>query len=229
MFQTQLQQGFLTAAIAAAMGRTHFCVARELARIGWRAASVSRLVGPPTVAGGYSSSQAHIQARRTIGHADALSSSLWPAIRYGTKSAMACKKAYRLSRLPVHWDIRMSPSSLCHETIYQAIYAKTKAQLHSVMIALHLFGHIKRRPRSCGIDRRGQNENTKGLLRQYLTKGFDLFTFSQLQLDDFAWKLNTRHRKSLDWKCPAELFITEDAFDFKANRAEKLNHVALGH
>jgi len=38
------------------------------------------------------------------------------------------------------------------------------------------------------------------------------------ELDEIAWKLNTRPRKSLGFKCPAELF-TPDAFDFKQHHA----------
>ena len=71
-------------------------------------------------------------------------------------------------------------------------------------------------------------ERTNGLLRQYLPKRADLSSFSQQELDDIAWMLNTRPRKSLSWKCPAERFLPEDAFDFKAYWADKLNLVALG-
>ena len=54
---------------------------------------------------------------------------------------------------------------------------------------------------------RAINENTNGLLRQYMPKGTDLSVFSQDELDAIAFQLNTRPRKRLGFKPPLEVFM----------------------
>jgi IS30 family transposase len=51
----------------------------------------------------------------------------------------------------------------------------------------------------------GTDENTNGLLRQYLSKGTDLSGYTQRELNAIAHRLNTRPRKCLTFATPLEV------------------------
>lgn len=52
---------------------------------------------------------------------------------------------------------------------------------------------------------RGSNENTNGLIRQYIPKGASMKDLTQQQCDRIAKKLNTRPRKRHGFKTPEEI------------------------
>lgn len=53
---------------------------------------------------------------------------------------------------------------------------------------------------------RGTNENTNGLIRQYIPKGTSMAQLTQPRCNAIAKKLNTRPRKRLGYRSPEELF-----------------------
>jgi IS30 family transposase len=54
---------------------------------------------------------------------------------------------------------------------------------------------------------RGTNENTNGLIRQYLPKGMNMASLTQRRCDEIANSLNTRPRKRHAYKTPNQIFF----------------------
>lgn len=54
---------------------------------------------------------------------------------------------------------------------------------------------------------RGTNENTNGLLREYLPKKKEMDTVNEQTIDQYISKINLRPRKCLNWKTPYEVFF----------------------
>ena len=54
---------------------------------------------------------------------------------------------------------------------------------------------------------RGLNENTNGLIRQYIPKGKDIDDLSDEDVAKIIGKINSRPRKCLGFKTPNQLFL----------------------
>ncbi|MGM0121181.1 IS30 family transposase [Enterococcus sp. AZ152] len=54
---------------------------------------------------------------------------------------------------------------------------------------------------------RGTNENTNGLLREFLPKGIDLGTITDRQLQEYVKLINSRPRKVLKYQTPEEVYF----------------------
>ncbi|BBX63610.1 hypothetical protein MSAS_27840 [Mycobacterium saskatchewanense] len=76
---------------------------------------------------------------------------------------------------------------------------------------------------------RGTNENTNGLLHQYFPKGTDLSRWSAEEIEAAAHALNTRPRKTLGWKTPAEAIVGVDTCRLIERPAGNGKQFARGH
>lgn len=56
---------------------------------------------------------------------------------------------------------------------------------------------------------RGTNENTNGLIRQYILKGSDLNNYTDQYIEEITTRLNQRPRKRLGFRSPSQVLLQE--------------------
>lgn len=115
-----------------------------------------------------------------------------------------------LTLLPLHAG-RGAAAVIEHMSALPPCFARTLTWDRGVEMAQH-----KRITAQTGIQvyfadpyspwQRGSNENTNGLIREYLPKGTDLRAWTPAQLQAIAAELNDRPRKRLGFRTPAEEF-----------------------
>jgi IS30 family transposase len=212
ILQALLTLGRKPAEIAANLNRPPPTISRELKRNSWARPKEPPRPGRPAVAGGNRADAAQKRARACtvksrVERRLTPGSDLWQHVMAYLKSGYSPEQIAGTLRA-VH---PQTPSlQVSHETIFTAFHAMPRGELRTEVKVYFADPHSPWQ--------RGINENTNGLPRQYLPKGTDLSTFSQEELDAIAWKLNTRPRKSLGFKCPAQLF-TPDNFDLRQHHA----------
>jgi IS30 family transposase len=111
------------------------------------------------------------------------------------------------------------PGDRSAETVRQAMTAKVQTLPQQLMRSItwdqgREMAHHTRFTIDTGIDvyfcdphspwQRGSNENTNGLLRQFMPKGTNLAVHTEADLNTIADKLNGRPRQTLNWMKPSE-------------------------
>jgi IS30 family transposase len=218
LLQAQLVLRWSPAAIAAGLQRARSTIIREMARNGWHPATASRRPGRPRLLDGYQAQRAHERSAKLAAKPRVERTTLYVALvklENGRAETAAVGFADVLNRFNAAMRLSMTYDQAREMARHEDLTASTGVKVY--------FAH----PHSPW--ERGRNENTNGLLRQYLPKGEDLSGYSQQQLDDIAEAMNARPRKSLGWKAPAELFLPERTFNFQKywSTENTINRVAL--
>ena len=155
------------------------------------------------------------ESRQVIGH--------WEADTLAGKTGSACLVTItdRCSRYLLAGKVTKRYSASVAEKMIALLFALPKKKLKSITpdrgkefskhssVTQALNGLQFYFPDPHAPWQRGTNENTNGLLREYLPKSFDIALSSEEDITNFVNKLNFRPRKCLGWKSPHEVFFNQ--------------------
>jgi len=105
---------------------------------------------------------------------------------------VARRYATKFNRLPSQMRLSMTYDQGTEMTAHESLTQTTKIKVY--------FAH----PRSPW--KRGTNENTNGLIRQFFPKGTDFTKISAREIKKVECLINERPRKTLCWETPQEVF-----------------------
>ena len=98
-----------------------------------------------------------------------------------------------LQSLPPHWRQTLTLDNGIEFRLHEQVSQATGIQIY--------FAH------PCAIYERGRNDNTNGLLRQYLPKSTDVRDIPPEKLEEIIYELNNRPRKKLGYTTSLEVFL----------------------
>jgi IS30 family transposase len=91
------------------------------------------------------------------------------------------------------------PQQLAKSLTWDLGHEMAQHRRFTVQTGVQVYFCDPRSPWQCG-----SNENTNGLLRQYLPRRLDFRTLAQADLDAIAEELNERPRQTLGFKTPSQ-------------------------
>src|SRR3954453_18852818 len=190
-------------------GAVCICIRAGRARIA-ASATGATTAGENWPANGTSPRPGSVQARRQLGHWE-IDTVIGKGSQHCIVSLVERKTGYVLigkleSRTVEQLNGAPLPIARRHADQFSPIPADNGSEFHGYALieqALELKFYFATPHHSW---ERGTNENTNGLIRQYIPKGVDMDTLTQHDCNVIATKLNTRPRKRLDYRTPEECF-----------------------
>ena len=166
--------------------------------------SRGRLAGKRSIA----DRPAHVLNRRRIGHWE-IDTVMGSANQHCVVSLVERKSGYLLigklkARTAEQLNRRTIRLALRHAEKFSTITADNGSEFHGYPTIEQALGLKFYFATPHHAWERGTNENTNGLIRQYLPKRINMARLTQHDCNVIATKLNTRPRKRLDYRTPQE-------------------------